>query len=370
MQKNVLIIGLGLIGSSLARGLKEYASDRYKVYGQARRKETIEYALRNKVIDEEFLGSENIDIVVLCTPLSSYVNIYKALPEHIKENAIITDAGSVKSSISSELLDLIDDKNLKSKWIPAHPIAGKEIAGIESGEADLYKGKKVIVTPTIYNENKELDEVANMWQSIGAYTEMMDIDHHDKLYGDVSHLCQMVAYAFGKSFANEADSLDEYYYNNFIRLTRSDATMWADICLYNSKNILKALRGFEALLSVDNLQESYKKYLKFTGKKDFQEKFVPSGDVLTEILPLTISSALINYVDIELESYVHNSGYISMTEFVYLADIYPFSNIEEKNLLISEKLTKFKLNLNDLCGLIENADKVSLLEYFNSSEIS
>ena len=258
----VCIIGVGLIGGSLGLALKKNNVARH-VVGLARSQETIDKAIELGIIDDGSItpltSVENADIVVLCSPLGTYKKIIDSIEGHLKEGAIITDAGSVKQLPTEEVLAALP-QNRREFFVPAHPIAGTEKSGTEAAFESLYEGKMCIVTPTpITNEDAVL-KLRKMWESVGAKVVEMPLRKHDLTYASVSHNIQLLSSAFGLAFLKcdwpirgEIINKPNYHFKQFIRLTGSDAVMWRDIFIENRQNINLALEKF--LVNINSLRE-------------------------------------------------------------------------------------------------------------------
>ncbi len=252
LQK-VSIIGLGLIGASIAKGLK----GKCHVIGYNKTKKTAEKALKEGAIDEiaETLeAAAKADTVVLCTPLETYDSIVGKISEHLEPGTVVTDVGSVKTpcifSVYNHMPPGVD-------FVPGHPIAGKEKGGYDAADGKLFVGKKVIITPLPKNNIESNLAVENLWKDLGAHVESMTASEHDKIYAYVSHVPQLVAYAYKmavghKKYALDEKPKDEGDFATFGRIAKSDPAIWAEIFMQNSANIMKFLeKMFNGLLHID-----------------------------------------------------------------------------------------------------------------------
>ncbi len=247
--KGVLIIGLGLIGGSLAKSLKS-SGFKGKVFGYDLSKERIDFARKNNIIDDGFTNFENIpwkeiDLVILATPVKTFENIAKKIKTFLKPGTIVSDVGSVKGDIVKKLESILTP----FKFIGAHPIAGTEKEGVENAVDGLFNNKKVIIT--INEESEESKRVEAFWNDIGAKVEIMDPYLHDFIFASVSHLPHAVAFALVDSLislSNEA-GVDLFLYpgggfKDFTRIAASSPTIWKDIFIENKKSVLHTLDEF------------------------------------------------------------------------------------------------------------------------------
>lgn len=234
------IIGTGLIGGSLGLALKR--SGKHKVYCWNRRPEVSAKAVKLKAADKYFHSiealTENSDVIILATPLGSYAAICKKISPWLDGKKIITDVGSVKNKPVQVALKNIPAK-YKSFFVPAHPIAGKENGGIENADANLFKGKKLIICKTSScNKGKA---VAKVWKDAGAEIELLNAEKHDEIYAYVSHYVQFLSHTIAKFFPNQK--------SEFTRLMNSPKELWADIFKYNSANLRKVNAAYIKALS-------------------------------------------------------------------------------------------------------------------------
>lgn len=301
---NVGIIGLGLIGSSLARAIKQKSLAK-QVYGYAKSQNTLERALELGVIDyitnsvSETLS--NCDIIIICTPLSIYESIFIEIAKDKNlGNNIITDVGSLKEMVIKNAEKYLPE-NILPFVIPAHPIAGTEKTGVESGFAELFTGRRVVITP-LQNSNKAaLEKVETLWKECGSNITTLDAATHDKIYAKISHLPQLLAYAY-KNTLQKVSGINTKEINNqnfqqFTRLCASDPFIWADIFSMNHKNIIEAFDIFK-----ENL-------IRISTNKDCTDLTTEA----TENLPTAISTAL-KKTGADIIEYA-GSGFRDMTSY-------------------------------------------------------
>ena len=272
-MEKVLVIGVGFMGGSFASALKKRIKN-VKVYGYDINPLSIEKAKRLCVIDEGTTNIEGIkdydpQIVMLSSPVGTFIKIAQEIKDLVSEETIITDQGSVKGKLVYEL-----EKILGKRYVGGHPIAGTEKSGVEFSNPDLYEGKKVILTPTENTDSKKLEIVKKLWENLGAIVEYMSPEVHDYVFGVVSHLPHAVAFALVDTLIKMSKpEIDLFKYpgggfKDFTRIAKSDPIMWRDIFLENKKYVLEAIRGFsESLKELENLileekKEELTEYLK------------------------------------------------------------------------------------------------------------
>ncbi len=277
---SVLIIGMGLIGSSIARAINEKKIAN-KIYGLDNNKITIKKTKNLQIVEDIYENLDDIsfqfDLIFICVPLSSYKNIFKKLNNFIKEPTLITDVGSTKVSVINDYKSLID--NNKISFLPAHPIAGLEKSGPEHGFAKLFYNRYCIITP-IYSDEKIIEAISNIWKSFGMTVEIMDAVRHDRVLAMTSHIPQLIAYSVvGTATELETQMKDEVIkysaagFRDFTRLAGSDPIMWRDIYQKNKEAVLEMLDRFsEDLLT-------YQKAIRNNDLKFLEEKFSKSKDI-------------------------------------------------------------------------------------------
>ncbi len=244
----VTIIGVGLIGGSLALSLKKHALAN-KIWGWGRSAERLEKAKSRNIIDRATTSLSDAvadaDLVVLATPVSTFEGLANEMKEFLKEGTIVTDVGSVKGNLVSELEDILSGKG---RFVGAHPIAGSDQSGIEHARADLFEGSTVVITPTEQTDSDALKTIESLWQTIGTTVIITSPEEHDLMLALISHLPHVVAYAL----VNTADAFDRGFilhsgggFKDTTRIALSSAELWADICLYNREALLRSIDVFE-----------------------------------------------------------------------------------------------------------------------------
>ncbi|CAN1598452.1 TyrA Prephenate dehydrogenase [Candidatus Pelagibacterales bacterium] len=272
MFNKVTIIGLGLIGSSIARAIKKnnlckilVAHDKSKIV----LKKTLKLKITNYIEPNLKKSVENSDLVIICTPIGTYKNIVSVIKNYLKKTCILTDVGSAKIFVTNTVNKLINKNTI---WIPAHPVAGTEESGPEAGFADLFKNRWCIITPVNKKNPSSLKKLNNFWKKIGSKVQHMTAEHHDKVMAITSHIPHLIAYNIVGTAANlEKDTKSEVIkysasgFRDFTRIASSDPTMWRDIALNNRKQILHMLEKFN--LDLSNLKRAI---IKKDGNKLFK----------------------------------------------------------------------------------------------------
>lgn len=244
------IIGVGLIGGSLARVLKE-KGEVGEVVGIGRGRSNLERAVELGVIDryshDPAAGVAGADMVFLATPVCTIAGLVKEIAPALALGAIVTDGGSVKGDIVRECEPLVP---VGRHFVGGHPIAGTENTGVEASFSALYQGRRCIITPTEHTDRKALDKVVRMWEIAGSDVVLMDVAKHDRVVAAISHLPHMVAYSLVNA-VGEYDGCDENIlkysaggFRDFTRIASSDPVMWRDIALQNRDSVLEMMDLF------------------------------------------------------------------------------------------------------------------------------
>lgn len=255
MIDHLTILGVGLIGGSLARVMRrEGACDRITGYGRS--EDHLNQAVALGVIDDYSLEAgaavEGADMVVMATPLGTTEKLLLDIRDHLKPGALITDVGSVKGSVAAAARRILARDQLRL-FIPGHPIAGTEKSGVEASFADLFQDHLVILAPLPETGKSGLKMVSDMWETAGARVVVMDVDHHDAVLAATSHLPHMLAYALVDCLAGmqEREEIFKYAaggFTDFTRIASSSPRMWNDICYANRENMLRILEQFDTHL--------------------------------------------------------------------------------------------------------------------------
>lgn len=267
--KKVTIIGVGLIGASLALALREHDICS-EITGTGRTEETLVRARELGIIDSYTLNRaeacRDADIVVFASPVGCFKDILSDIKDHLKGGAIVTDVGSVKGDLVLELEAEMPDGVF---FVGTHPIAGSDRSGIDSATAALFKDALCIVTPTENTHIQSLEKIETIWTTIGAGVKRMSVGEHDRIFSSVSHLPHVTAYAVVKTVADINASYIHFSGQGFkdtTRIAKSSPEIWIDICKYNKGNILEHLdiliRNLDSIkkLLKDNDYEALEKY--------------------------------------------------------------------------------------------------------------
>ena len=256
MIERLCVIGVGLIGGSLARALRDAGFCR-QVVGAGRNPKNLQTAVDLGVIDryetDLALAVAGADMVLVSVPLGAMATVFSAIKGHLAEDAVVTDAGSAKGGVIEAVTQAFN--GLPPAFVPGHPIAGTEQSGVEASFASLYKDRRVILTPLPETDGHAIDRVRDMWEAAGAHVVIMDPVHHDAVLAATSHLPHVLAYTLVESLTRLGDNGEVFDYaaggfRDFTRIASSDPVMWRDICLANGDAIQLMIEHF-----VTDLQE-------------------------------------------------------------------------------------------------------------------
>ncbi len=254
MIKKLAIFGVGLIGGSLALALKR-AGHCELIVGCDTNVERLQYAVELKVIDQFTVDpSEAVvdaDMVVLAVPMLAMESVLQSISKDLADDVVLTDVGSCKASVVAAASRVFD--GMPPRFVPAHPIAGREKSGVESSLVDLFAAHKVILTPVQTTDPNAIAAVSQMWEATGAQVKKLGIEQHDLVLAATSHLPHVLAYSIVDTIA-ETDYVEQIFqfaaggFRDFSRIASSDPVMWRDICLENKDAILDVLQKFQANL--------------------------------------------------------------------------------------------------------------------------
>ena len=247
----VTLIGIGLIGSSIARVIKRDKIARHLV-AVAKSKKTIDTVLKLGIADSVTLDSseavKDADMVMLCSPLGTYKKIMREIGPNLKRGCILTDVGSVKGCVFE---DIEIDKLLGVNLVPAHPVAGTEYSGPEAGFVELFEGRWCVITPDKTASKESIEKICKLWKAAGSNVEIMDPNHHDQIMAMTSHLPHLISYTIvgtatdlEKSLVSEVVKYSAGGFRDFTRVAASDPTMWGDIMIKNKEAVLEILQRF------------------------------------------------------------------------------------------------------------------------------
>ena len=287
MFKKVCIIGCGLIGSSLARAIKN--NNLSTIIVSSNRSDAVnKKVIELKIVDDSSSDTkkmaEGSDLIIIATPLSSYDNVISKIKDCLKNGTILTDVGSVKENIIS-LVEKSVPQNVS--WISSHPITGTEESGPEAGFSELFKNKWCILTPSKKAKDKDIKLLKTFWEKIGSKVDIMEAKQHDYILSITSHIPHLIAYNIVNTTINVQDKneTDIVKYSagglrDFTRIAASNPIMWRDIFIQNKKNTSKMIDNF-----IENLEDLKKAIEKEDGKK-LEEIFIKTKKIRKEIIEL------------------------------------------------------------------------------------
>jgi prephenate dehydrogenase len=250
----IAIIGVGLIGGSLARAVRRNGR-RTQIIGYGRNHLNLQRAVELGVIDrfETRLQDAVVDadLVVIAVPVGATAAVLRELAPHLGGETIVTDVGSTKASVVNDARAQLGAAF--SRFVPGHPIAGNERAGIEATSAELFEGRSVLLTPVAETNPAAVAQVRALWESTGAQVLEMTPEYHDCVLAATSHLPHVLAYALVEALSRTQSGEEIFKYSaggfrDFTRIASSDPVMWRDICLANRTQLLTALDGYRAVL--------------------------------------------------------------------------------------------------------------------------
>lgn len=249
----LVIIGIGLIGGSLATGLKQRGGCR-EVIGIARHQQTCDDAVRLGVVDRAYDNLQAIageltsgDVVFISVPTLSVDQVLHQVRELVSPEVTITDGASVKGSVQKAVERIYGE--IPAQFVPGHPIAGSEKSGVTAANPNLYINHRVILTPSAATGTAHLQRVTAMWQAVGAEVLEMSVTEHDDVLAATSHLPHAIAYALVDTLAQDIGNPNIFRYaaggfRDFTRIASSDPIMWHDIMRANKNSVLTALDLF------------------------------------------------------------------------------------------------------------------------------
>lgn len=261
--RKLVVIGTGLIGGSFSLALKQ-AGLAKSVVGIGRRRETLEEAIRLGVIDvagsydhASFAGAE---MILVATPVGQMRAVFNAMAQFVPNDAVITDGGSTKLDVIKLAREFFSGS--LHRFVPAHPISGTEKNGPSAAFPDLYRSRRVIITPMTETEPSALELVRNTWQACGAIVSELAADRHDALLGAVSHLPHLLAFALVEELASRPDGQELFSFagggfRDFTRIASSNPEMWRDIFLSNRVAVSRELAAYrDALAAVQQMLDA------------------------------------------------------------------------------------------------------------------
>ncbi|MFN0038281.1 MAG: prephenate dehydrogenase [Burkholderiales bacterium] len=249
-----VVIGVGLIGGSVARALRQSGTAR-RIIGVGRGRANLDRALALGVVDEVAANAaaavRGADFVLMATPVRQNRVLLKEIADSLPPECVLTDAGSTKGDFVADVQALLPHH--LAKTVPGHPIAGAERNGVEAADARLFDGKNVVLTPIPENDPQALDRVEALWRVCGAVVTRMSTERHDRIFSAVSHLPHVLAYVLVHAMAGRTDSGDLFRFaaggfRDFTRIAGSSPEMWRDISLANRQALLADLNAYRERL--------------------------------------------------------------------------------------------------------------------------
>ena len=285
MFKKVCIIGCGLIGSSIARAIKEQNLSS-QIVSSNRSDSVNKKVLQLKIVDDSSSDTKKManesDLIIIATPLSSYEEVILKIKGSLKSGSILTDVGSVKESIIG-LIEKYVPENVS--WIPSHPVAGTEESGPEAGFSKLFENRWCILTPSKKSNNKDVKLLENFWKKIGSKVDIMDAKQHDYILSITSHIPHLIAYNIVNMVLNVQDNKESEIVKysagglrDFTRIAASNPIMWRDVFIQNKKNTSEMIDNF-----IKNLEDLKRAIENDDGKK-LEEIFTKTKKIRKEII--------------------------------------------------------------------------------------
>ena len=293
MFKKVCIIGCGLIGSSIARAIRKNRLSS-KIVSSNRSDIINKKVIKLRIVDDSSSDTKKMvkdsDLIIICTPLSSYEDVISKIKNSLKNGAILTDVGSVKKKIIYSV-----EKNIPKNisWISSHPIAGTEESGPDSGFSELFKNRWCILTPSNKTKDKDIKLLETFWKKIGSKVDIMDAKQHDYILSITSHIPHLIAYNIVNTTLNvqKKKEHDIVKYSagglrDFTRIAASNPIMWRDIFIQNKKNTSKMIDKFinnlKDLKKAIQNQDGKKLEKIFTKTKRIRQEIVKAGQDISE----------------------------------------------------------------------------------------
>jgi len=290
MFNKICIIGVGLIGGSIARAARAQGlCDHIVAFGRQKSLKNLQLAKSLGVVDEYYVDIElavkDADCIIITTPVGVIEHVFRQLKPFWNEQAIYTDAGSTKGSVIAAAQAVFSE--VPANFVPAHPIAGAEKSGVEAAQDELFNNKRLIVTPVKSTSPQALDKIIAFWKRMGSQVSTMDVEHHDAVLAATSHLPHILAFSL-VDLLGKRDELVEIFkyaasgFKDFTRIASSDPTMWLDICMANKKEIIPLIQQLQTELGkIEQMlvgNESQQLFETFTYAKQARQRFLNQFD--------------------------------------------------------------------------------------------
>jgi prephenate dehydrogenase len=253
--EKLVVIGVGLIGGSVAIALRKAGQVR-RIVGVGRGRANIQRALELGVIDEASddvaAAVQDADLVLMAVPVQQNDRVLASLASAVSAQTLLTDAGSTKMDFVAAIRRLMPRQ--LANIVPAHPIAGAELTGVDAASAGLFNNRNVVLTPLAETQAVAVEKVQAMWQACGASVSRMSAEHHDRVFSAVSHLPHMLAYALVHMIATREDARELFSFaaggfRDFTRIASSSPEMWRDIATANREALLADITQFQRQLA-------------------------------------------------------------------------------------------------------------------------
>ena len=288
MFKQVTIIGFGLLGSSIARAMRQHNQAQTIICADVSREvcEKVQrLGLADKVSTDLGNAVKGSDLVILAVPVGVMGAVAEKIAPHLQDDAIVTDTGSVKMDVIRQVQDKLP---ARVHFIPSHPIAGTEHSGPEAGFAELFIGRWWIITPMAHSDVRAVEKLTKLYESFGSNIEIMEAGHHDLVLGLTSHLPTLIAFTIvGTATELEDDLKSEVIkfsasgFRDFTRLAAQDPTMWRDVMMSNKDAVLELLQRFTEDLNA--MQKAIRKgegdflYQSFDSTRNIRREVIEAG---------------------------------------------------------------------------------------------
>ena len=263
--RRVAVVGIGLIGGSVAMAMKKNRLAQ-EVIGVSRRQTTISHAIKEKIIDRGThdlkQAVENADLVILALPVKSIISVLSLIGPYLKRGCLVTDVGSSKGVIVEAAQKYLPPSAF---FIGSHPLAGSEKRGIAFSDADLFINALCILTPTDKTNRGALERIKSLWVKVGAQVKTLTPAEHDKMVAYISHAPHLIAYGLMATVPQEFIEFAATGFKDTTRIASSDPKIWNDICMENSKNIIHVIDEFVKVLA------KYRKFIASKDEKNFME---------------------------------------------------------------------------------------------------
>lgn len=257
----LVIFGVGLIGGSLARALRERAGLAGRVVGVGRSAQSVARALEIGVIDEAAAldddtalarALEGADVVLLAAPVAQTGPLLARIAPFLDARTIVTDAGSTKSDVVAAARSALGVR--VAQFVPGHPIAGRESSGVDAALPELYVDRNVVLCPLAENAPETVERIAAMWRATGACVRQMSEEQHDRVFASVSHLPHVLSFALVEQILEAPDAQLKFSFaaggfRDFTRIAASSPEMWRDVCLANRTALLAELDAYTDVLA-------------------------------------------------------------------------------------------------------------------------